>query len=107
MEPKRSEQPVSESRGQTSKAHRVVPPRFVMPRRTQETGEHDLSGMTPDGLPILPSEDFKSAPSPKPPPFGRMQLPATPQQTDGYRREELGQRPPFGRLQLPAAPQQT
>src|SRR2546421_8710969 len=107
MEPKRSEQPVSETRGQTSKAHKVVPPRFQMPRRAQETGEHDLSGMTPNGLPILPSEDFTNASSPMLPPSGRVQQPAAPQQTDGYRREEMGQRPPFGRGLLSAAPQQT
>ena len=107
MEPNRSEQPVSESRGQTSKAHKVVPPKFLMPGRLQETGEQNLAGMTPNGLPILPSDDFKSSSSPRPSPFGRMQQPVTPQQTDGYRKEELGPRPPFGRMQLPSSPQQT
>jgi ATP-binding cassette subfamily B protein len=113
MEPKPSEQPVSESArafGQTSKAHKVVPPKFSMSRRTQETGEYDLSNVTPDGLPILPSDDFRSATPPMSPPSGRMgygQQPVAPQETGGYRREELAQRPPFGRVQLPSSLRQT
>jgi ATP-binding cassette subfamily B protein len=107
MEPNRRDHPISESKGQTSKARKVVSPQLSLPRHLQETGEHDLSGMTPDGLPILPSEDFIRASSAQQPPSGRGQQLATPQETDGYRREELIPKPPFGRIQLPATPRQT
>ncbi len=109
---RQGEDPVIESKGQTSRRHAVVSPLFALPDRLRETGEHTISDISLDGLPILPSEDIKKTRPPTTTPAPQRPIPAPEwsQQTEaskveGFKKGDL-QVPPFNRARPPAQPRQ-